>query len=110
MKEYDQILKKNKMSVFRKKRKQGLVEQTKGWVLGILDNFRTHKHLVTVHRKNLHKTVLRNETENQEDNVHESITALSGVIIGILSLYFRDGKKSGFRIPKTLRANWARVK
>lgn len=110
MKEYDRILKKNKTAVFRKKQKQGLFEQTKSWVLGLLDNIITRKHLVTVHRKNLHNTVLQNEKEDQEDNVYESITALSGVMIGILSLYFRDGKKSGFRIPKTLRANWARVK
>ncbi len=110
MKEYDQFLKKNKAAVFRKKQNQGLFEQTKGWVIGLLDKIRTRRHLVNVHHKNLHKTVVRNEKEEHDENGHESITALSGVMIGILSLYFRDGKKSGFRIPKTLRANWARVK
>lgn len=117
MKEYDQILKKNKSAVFRKKRKQSLVEQIKGWILGLLEQISIRKHIVTVHRKNLHNTILKNEKENEnesedllEEIVNESITALSGVMIGILSLYFRDGKKSGFRIPKTLRANWARVK
>jgi hypothetical protein len=110
MYEYDQILKKNKTAIFRKKQKQGIFELAKGWVLELIDNIRTRKHLVNVHRKNLHNAVKKNKTENQDENVHESITALSGVMIGILSLYFRDGKKSGFRIPKTLRANWARVK
>lgn len=110
MKEYDQFLKKNKTAVFRKKQKKGLFEQTKSWVIGLIDNIRTRKHLVNVHHKNLHKAVERTEKENQDENTYESITALSGVMIGILSLYFRDGKKSGFRVPKTLRANWARVK
>lgn len=110
MKEYDQFLKKNKTAVFRKKQKKGLFEQTRSWVIGLIDNIRTRKHLVNVHHKNLHKAVQRAEKVNQEENTYESITALSGVMIGILSLYFRDGKKSGFRIPKTLRANWARVK
>jgi hypothetical protein len=114
MKEYDHILSKNKRAVFRKKRKQSLIEQTKGWVHGIIDQFLIRKHLVTVHRKKLHKSILKIEKESgddvQNDNPNETIAALSGVIIGILSLYFRDGKKSGFRIPKTLRANWARTK
>jgi hypothetical protein len=60
--------------------------------------------MVTVHRKNLHSTVLKAEKENDDDDskdnvVYESITALNGVMIGILSPCFRDGKKSGFRIP-----------
>jgi hypothetical protein len=114
MKAYDQILKKRKIDVFRKNKKKSLFEQTKGWVMGLLELVRPGKHMVTVHRKNLHSTVLKAENENDDDSkenvVHESIAALSGVMIGILSLYFRDGKKSGFRIPRTLRANWSRVK
>jgi len=115
MKAYDQILKKKRISVFRKNKKKSFFEQTKGWVMGLLDQVRPGKHMITVHRKNLHSTVLKSEKETDDDDarenvVHESIAALSGVMIGILSLYFRDGKKSGFRIPRTLRANWSRVK
>ena len=58
----------------------------------------------------LHPKEKKNEVvEFSEELVKDSLSALSGVMIGILSLHFREGKQSGFRIPKTLRANWSRT-
>lgn len=36
-----------------------------------------------------------------------AMNSVGGVIIGVLSLYFREGKEAGFRIPTDLKEHWA---
>jgi hypothetical protein len=37
----------------------------------------------------------------------DSMSALGGIMIAVLSLHFRKGKQSGFRIPENLKENWS---
>ena len=114
LKEYDQILKNKKTTILRKQPKHGLVDKARTWAIQILALLLNQKHLVVIHQNKLHNVLHPKDKKNEveefsEELVKDSLSALSGVMIGILSLHFREGKQSGFRIPKTLRANWSRT-
>lgn len=114
LKEYDQILKSKKSVILKNRPKHGLAEKTREWALKVLALLLNRKHLVVVQHNKLHNVLHQKKKEIAveefgEDLVKDSLSALSGVMIGILSLHFREGKQSGFRIPKTLRANWSRT-
>jgi len=90
------------------------LENKIGWIINLLNRFKNSKPLIEVHNNKLHKVLHSNvdgsQPEHMEEGVMgESLEAVSGIVIGILALHFRQGKNSGFRIPKTLRANWART-
>jgi len=114
LKEYHLII-TNKQADFAKKRpNKGLLENTKDWIIKELNRFLNKKPLHTIHNDKLNNVLQRGGDKNEieeigEEIINESMSALSGIVIGILSLHFREGKNSGFRIPKTLRANWART-
>lgn len=41
-----------------------------------------------------------------EKEIQATMSAMGGIIISILSVYFRQGKNSGFRIPDDLQEHW----
>lgn len=43
----------------------------------------------------------------KEELFKRAMASIGGVIIGVLSTYFRLGKQSGFRIPENLKEHWA---
>ena len=43
----------------------------------------------------------------EEDSIMELITVLGGIMVSVLSVHFRHGKESGFRIPQYLQEDWA---
>jgi hypothetical protein len=43
----------------------------------------------------------------KEELFKRAMASIGGVIIGVLSSYFRLGKQSGFRIPENLKEHWA---
>lgn len=45
--------------------------------------------------------------EMDEKLMLDTMKALGPVMVVILSLHFRKGKQSGFRIPKSLKENWS---
>ena len=45
--------------------------------------------------------------ELEEEMIVELMKVFGGIMVAILSVHFRKGKKSGFRIPATLQDNWA---
>lgn len=112
--DYHQILKDKKAEFVKKRPKKGFLENTVAWVVKELNRFQNRKPLIEIHNNKLHE-VLHNKEDNNpleelgEEIVNDSLSALSGIVIGILSIHFREGKNSGFRIPKTLRANWSRT-
>ena len=69
-------------------------------------------HLIDLNVDKLHNLLHKNGTDDpvdeiQEDVILEFMSALGGIMVGILSFHFRLGKNSGFRIPKTLKDNWS---
>ena len=114
LKEYHQILKDKKADFVKKKPNQGLVEYAKQLVIRLLNLLQNNKPLYEIHRDKLQIVLHLKDEESPveelgEEVILESMSALSGIVIGILALHFREGKNSGFRIPKTLRANWSRT-
>ena len=114
LKEYNQILTNKKTDFVKKRPKNDLRASIKFWVIKVLTYLLNQKTLIEVHQDKLNITLNPNGEERPieeigEEMILESMSAISGIVIGILSLHFREGKQSGFRIPKTLRANWSRT-
>jgi hypothetical protein len=111
---YHLKLNESKADFVKKHPKKGKLENVVGWVVSFINKFKNQKPLIEVHNNKLHN-VLHNKTDDseveelEEGVIGESLEAISGIVIGILAIHFRTGKNSGFRIPKTLRANWART-
>lgn len=42
----------------------------------------------------------------EDEAIQEAMSAMGGIIISILSVYFRKGKNAGFRIPEDLEEHW----
>ena len=111
---YHHKLNESKTDYVKRHPKKGKLENIVDWVVNFLNRFKDKKPLIEVHNNKLH-SLLHNKTDDsqveklEEDVIGESLEAISGIVIGILAIHFREGKNSGFRIPKTLRANWART-
>ena len=114
LKEYHQIIKDKKRDFVVKKPVQSTTEKLLELGLRILALFFNRKSLIEVHHDKLTVALTDLDLDKPieevgEELIMDSMSALSGIIIGILSVHFREGKQSGFRIPKTLRANWSRT-
>ena len=114
LKEYHQTIKDKKDDFKIVVPKQRLGERIFGLGLKILSLFFNRKSLIEVHHDKLQLALFPDGTDKEVEEIGEelimaSMSAISGIMIGILSLHFREGKQSGFRIPKSLRANWART-
>lgn len=64
------------------------------------------------HLKQLHDLLYKEGTdipvdELEEDAIVDIMSTMGGIMVAILSLYFRPGKQSGFRIPDDLQQLWA---
>ncbi|MFY0644317.1 MAG: DUF2236 domain-containing protein [Bacteroidia bacterium] len=63
-----------------------------------------HKHVGILHEILHDGEVLVDKLE--EEGIQKAMSAMGGIIISILSKYFRKGKNSGFRIPEDLQEHW----
>lgn len=94
------------------KPKIGLLEKILFFLLRIFGKDRKNIHLIDIQLERLHKNLHIEGTDNpvdelEEDVILDSMSALGGIMVGILSFHFRKGKDSGFRIPDNLKDNWA---
>lgn len=70
------------------------------------------EHLFNIHLDKIHAILHDNQTDKpieelEEEMIVELMTVFGGIMVAILSIHFRIGKNSGFRIPPTLQAHWA---
>ena len=94
------------------KPKPGIIERIIAWVMKMIGRIEDRKHLIDIHIDILHGILHHIGTndlidELDEKLIEDSMSALSGIMIGILSVHFREGKQSGFRIPADLQENWS---
>lgn len=112
LKDFHKIIQDKKVEFQKKGRKKGMLEWVKFLVFRWLNFVQNKKPLHEIHRAKL-QNILHAKTEENpveelsEEVILDSLSAISGIVIGILAIHFREGKNSGFRIPKTLHANWA---
>jgi hypothetical protein len=90
---------------------KGFIRSIYTWVQKFLGRTSQKRHLIDLHIGNLHNILHHKENETpveklEEDMIVDSMTHLSGLMIGLLSFHFRKGKESGFRIPASLKEHW----
>jgi hypothetical protein len=112
MKDYYQTLKEKKVDYQIAKPKQGFIERIISWVMNLIGRSEDKKHLFHIHFDLLHNILHHQGTNNPVDEMDEemivdSMSAMGGIMIAVLSLHFRKGKQSGFRIPENLKENWS---
>ncbi len=86
----------------------GLVKQLMKWIT----NEKQKIHMFEAHLKQLHAILHKDGSDIpveklEEDAIIDIMSAMGGIMVAILSVYFRPGKKSGFRIPSDLQELWA---
>ncbi|MBT3383187.1 MAG: DUF2236 domain-containing protein [Prolixibacteraceae bacterium] len=91
-------------------KKQGVFKRFSEWLLETLGIRKKRSHLYDKHLGLFHN-ILHDDKGNvvekfEEHMIVNSMSAFGGIFISILSLYFRKGKNSGFRIPGSLQDNW----
>lgn len=112
MKEYHKILQDKKADYQIVKPKQGFIERIIAWVMKILGRSEDQKHLFHIHLDILHNILHHKGTNSavekmDEEMIVDSMAAMGGIMVAVLSLHFRKGKQSGFRIPENLKENWS---
>lgn len=71
-----------------------------------------HKHIIQIHvnkaEQSMQTTAQDTAVQKAEEFVIEdSMSAIGGMVVGVLTVFFRPGKNSGFRIPADLQELWA---
>ena len=67
-------------------------------------------HLIDLHLDAMHEIMHDGGTPLEvleEEMIEKAMDTIGGVMVGVMSKYFRKGKRSGFRIPDNLREHWA---
>jgi len=116
LKEFHGSLRQNVKKYRRKKIKVGFFHRLVGWILNIIGRIDKKVDLFDIHVDILKKILdhegiegLVDELEEQleEDMVTKTMAAMGGIMVSILSVHFREGKQSGFRIPSSLKQHWS---
>ncbi|MDX1642225.1 MAG: oxygenase MpaB family protein, partial [Balneolaceae bacterium] len=105
-------LKDNKTNIKHPPHHTGPFERIIIWLLTLFGMEKSKVHMIEVHLEQLHKVLHHDDTglpleELEEDAILDMIQVFGGIIVAVLSAHFREGKESGFRIPKDLHENWA---
>jgi hypothetical protein len=112
LREYYHTMKEIRPKYQTTKPKISLLEKILFFVLQFFGKNKKQVHLIDIQLERLHKNLHIDGTDNpvdelEEDVILDSMAALGGIMVGILSFHFRKGKDSGFRIPDNLKDNWS---
>jgi len=112
IREYYHTLKAVRPNYPTSKSKISFLEKIIFWILSLFGRGKKNIHLIDIHIDKLHNTLHKEGTndpvdEMEEEMILDAMSSLGGIMVGILSFHFRQGKNIGFRIPDTLKENWA---
>ena len=112
IKDYHNILKSKKNEFKPKQEKIGFIAKLLFLIMSFFGFNKKGLHLLDIHLEKMHNILHDKATgepveELEEEMIVEIMKVFSGIMVAILSLHFRQGKESGFRIPATLQNNWA---
>ncbi len=112
LRDYYHTLKQVRPKYQTPKPKISFFERILFFLLRLFGKGKNNIHLIDLQLERLHKNLHIEGTDDpvdvlEEDAILDSMSALGGIMIGILSLHFRKGKDSGFRIPDNLKDNWS---
>lgn len=109
---YYHTIQDKKSSIKKNRPMQGFIEILKAWILDLIGRFLKKKYLIDIHLDMLHDILHKDGTDDPVDELDEAMilelmSALGGIMIAFLSIHFREGKQSGFRIPASLQKYWS---
>jgi hypothetical protein len=112
IKDYYKIILDKKDDYKKLKPLQGIIDRILAWVKKVLGISPEEIHLFQTHLNNLQLILHLEVTGDIKEKLDEKVmldvmSSLGAIMVGILTLHFREGKQSGFRIPKNLKENWA---
>jgi hypothetical protein len=112
VKEYHNTLKNKKEELKPKQEKMGLIAKLIFLIMSLFGLNKNGTHLIDLHLDKMHSILHDDSTgepveELEEEMIVELMKIFGGIMVAVLSLHFRKGKESGFRIPATLQDNWA---
>jgi hypothetical protein len=116
LKEFHATLRQEMGNYQKSKPKQGYITRLLDWVFKIFGRIEKRSNLIDTHVGILHEIMdqvgidgLIDEFDElvEEEIVTKSMSAVGGIMVSILSVHFREGKQSGFRIPADLREHWS---
>jgi len=107
LKGYHNTLKKNKSSYYH----VGWFQKVFDFFMNLFGVSKDDQHLIDIHIALIHNVLHHRDTGNpveelEEHMIVDSMSSLGGIMISILNVHYREGKDTGFRIPKTLQDNW----
>jgi hypothetical protein len=110
VKDYHNTLKTKKEKI--KLQNMGFIAKILFLIMRFFGFNKNGTHLIDIHFDKMHNILHDNSTgepveELEEEMIVELMKVFGGIMVAILSVHFRKGKKSGFRIPATLQDNWA---
>ncbi len=111
LKEYYETLKDVRPNYTTSKSKIGFFEKIIFLILSLFGKRKDTVHVIDKHLDKLNDILnasgAGDEVEElEEEAIIKAMSALGGIMVGILAFYFREGKDSGFRIPKSLKEHW----
>lgn len=109
--DFYQKIQEKKFAIKKAEPASGVFSKVVNWVLGKLGFDKKKVHLIDIQLKLLHDLLHDLETGEpleklEEDSINKLISIFGGIMVSVLSVHFRKGKESGFRIPKDLQENW----
>lgn len=116
LKEFHATLRQEVHKYKKKKQKRGFIYKLTKWLLTILGRIDKRIDLFDLHVDVLQKILdhegidgLVDELDEllEEELVTKTMSAIGGIMVSILSVHFREGKQSGFRIPADLKEHWS---
>lgn len=112
LKEYYDTLHEHKSKYRSEESHKGWFQKAVDWFMKLIGVSKEKQQLIDIHLKLIHNVLHHPETGNpvqelEEELMIDAMNSLGGIMIAILSKHFRKGKDSGFRIPKSLKDNWA---
>jgi hypothetical protein len=112
VKDYHNTLVNKKEELKPKQEKKGLITSLFHLFMSIIGQKKKGTHLIDLHINKMHNILHDDSTgepveELEEEMIVELMKVFGGIMVAILSIHFRKGKESGFRIPAKLQDNWA---
>ena len=112
LKEYHRTVKAHRHLDLHESASKSFFGRLKDLLFGWTGKKNKKPHLVDHHLGIFHSLLHHEGTETpverlEEEMVTVAMKSIGGVMMGMLSKYFRSGKKSGFRIPDNLKEHWA---
>jgi hypothetical protein len=110
--DYYSTLNDKRDEILEKVPERSVFEKILDYIMNLFGRSKNKKHLLDHHIGILHGILHHNKTGHpvqklEEEMILESMKGLGGIMIAILSLHFRTGKNTGFRMPQNLKENWS---